>query len=210
MKHLYILGAGGFAREIYSYIKVNGYKYKSFNFKGFLSDNSNDLDSYKVEHQILGRIKTEIVRDEDAVIIGVSNCEFKKELYDYYQMRGINILSYVHESAFIGHNVKIGKGSVICPQVVLTADIEVGDAVTINAVSTVGHDASIGSYSTLSGHCDVTGGVELGASVFMGSHSSVIPKVKVGDAATIGAGSLVISKVKAGSTVFGNPAKKIK
>jgi serine acetyltransferase len=44
----------------------------------------------------------------------------------------------------------------------------------------------------------------------IGSGVTIIPKRKIANDATLGAGSVVITNVKAGTTVFGNPAKKIK
>lgn len=210
MGKLYLIGAGGLAREIYSYLKEEEFIYQGYQLVGFLSDNIADLDSYSVTHKIVDNILSTQVTAEDAVLIAVADCQFKQVLYQFYNKIGCKLVTYIHPSAFIGNNVTIGEGSIICPYAILTTDIEIGKAVTINAHSSVGHDAAIGDYSTLSGHCDITGFVKIGESVFFGSHALVIPKIQVESESIIGAGSVVISKVKAGSTVFGNPAKKIK
>ncbi|HBF45943.1 MAG TPA: transferase [Shewanella frigidimarina] len=210
MKKLYLVGAGGFAREIYSYLLFNKFIYNGYKLAGFLSDNTNDLNNYPIKHEIFDEIRSTKLTSDDAIIIAVADCKFKESIYSFYKAQNVNILTYIHGTAFIGHNVTIEDGSVVCPYAILTSDVRLGKAVTVNVHASIGHDAVLGDYSTLSGHCDVTGGVELESKVFTGSHSLVIPKVKVGEGAIIGAGSVVISKVKAGSTMFGNPAKKIK
>lgn len=210
MSKLYLVGAGGFAREIYSYLKQDDFIYQNYQLAGFLSDHSEDLDPFDITHHIVDKIFSSRIHSQDAVIIAVADCNFKKTLYQFYKKVGCKILSYIHPSAFVGNNVTIEEGCVICPYTVLTTDIKIGKAVTINAHSSVGHDANIGDYSTLSGHCDITGFVSIEHSVFLGSHALIIPKTKIESGSIIGAGSVVISKVKAGSTMFGNPAKKIK
>lgn len=210
MNSLYLVGAGGLAREIFSYLQnekliIDGYK-----FSGFLSDYTDDLQSFNIDYNIVDVIMSVKLHSSDAVIIAVADCDLKEKLFEHYTNIGVKVLTYIHSTAFIGNNVIIGEGAVICPYVTLTSDIRIGRAVTINAHSSIGHDAILGDYCTLSGHCDVTGHVCLDNKVFMGSHALVIPKIKVGEGAVIGAGSVVISKVKSGTTMFGNPAKKIK
>lgn len=209
--NLYLVGAGGFAREIYSYLGESDFKYEGYVLRGLLSDYKGDLDNYpEIKHRIVGDRECPAITQDDAVIIAVASPEQKNKLYEFYINKGIKILSFIHQTAVIGFNVKIGEGTVICPNTTLTTDIILGKCVTVNVNSTVGHDATIGDYSTLSGHCDVTGFAKLGKRVFMGSSAVIIPKVSVGDGAIIGAGSVIVSRVKSSVTMFGNPAKRLK
>jgi acetyltransferase-like isoleucine patch superfamily enzyme len=107
----------------------------------------------------------------------------------------------------IGFNVLIGVGTIICPHVIVTCDVAIGDFVAINCLSSIGHDVRIADWVTLSGHCDVTGQTELGEMAFLGSGARILPLKKVGARAMVGAGSVVISHVPADVKVFGNPAR---
>jgi sugar O-acyltransferase (sialic acid O-acetyltransferase NeuD family) len=209
-KKMYILGAGGFARELYGYLQESSFKYGDYVLAGFLDDNENSLKNFKFEHDIIGPIRNCKLKIDDVVIMGVASIELKKHLYNYYSEQGIKIVSYVHPTAIIGHDVRIGEGSVFGPYTIATTNVSLGICSTINALSTLGHDAVLGDFCTLSGHCDVTGGGRLGNEVFLGSHVTVMPNIVVDSNVIIGIGSVVIKNVTAGSTVFGNPAKKIK
>lgn len=180
MNNLYLVGAGGFAREIYSYIHGSDFIVDGFKFAGFLSDKQSDLDKFDIDIKVIDQIMSCRVDSTDAVIIAVADCNLKEKLFNYYKNLGARILTYIHETAFVGLNVNIGEGSVVCPYAILTSDIHVGVAVTVNVYSSIGHDAILGDFCTLSGHCDVTGHVCLDSKVFMGSHALVTPKVKVG------------------------------
>ncbi|EJA7359440.1 acetyltransferase [Vibrio alginolyticus] len=206
----YLVGAGGFAREIYSYLSESEFATDGCALEGFLDDNPQALDNFSLDHKILHPLFSKSLPQNAKLLMAVANPALKQELYQFYKNLGYEFITFVHKSAFVGKSVSLGEGSVLAPNCTLTTDITIGSCVTINAHATVGHDARIGNFSTLTGHCDVTGFVELGNKVFMGSHSLIIPNVKVGDNATIGAGSVVITKVKPGITVFGNPARKIK
>ncbi len=210
MGKLYFIGAGGFAREVYSYIREGNCSVDGYELEGFLSDYKSDLNGYDIEYQIVDDMFSNRLSKSDAILIAVSDCNLKEKIYDYYSSLNVEILTYIHPSAIVGKDVSVGKGTVVCPSVILTCDIQVGVCATINAHTSIGHDAKLGDFCTLSGHCDVTGFVNLGSKVFMGSHAAIIPHVKIGDGAVIGAGSVIISKVKPGVTMFGNPAKKIK
>lgn len=208
--NLYILGAGGFAREIYSYLSESDFSYNGLSLAGFLDDDKNALEGFSCKHKIIGGIKSLSLSDNDSLILGVANPSVKELVFNFYNEYPGSIITYIHPSAIVGNNVTVGVGSVFAPYSVATTDVRIGRGCTINVFSTLGHDAELGDFCTLSGHCDVTGNAKLGSKVFMGSHSSVIPSTVVENNAVIGAGSLVLRKVKENTTVFGNPAKKIK
>ena len=133
----------------------------------------------------------------------------KLEIARMLQERGMEFISLIHPSVFIGPNVRIGRGSIICQNVVLTCDIDIGEFVTLNVLATVGHDAVIGDGCTLNSFVNINGFAELGKGVEVGSHGVILPNAKAGDFSKIGAGSVVLKNVKANSTVIGVPAKKI-
>ena len=207
--NLYILGAGSFAREIYSYLAENNFIYNHSKLVGFLNDGSSALDDFDLSHKIIGSLKSTDLKATDRLIFAVADPALKEKVFDFYNKNNGIITSYIHPSAIIGHDVSVGMGTVFAPYSMATTNVTLGRGCTINAFSSVGHDAVLGDFCTLSAHCDVTGKVKLGDKVFMGSHASIIPGIEVGAGATIGAGSLVIRKVKENTTVFGNPAKKI-
>lgn len=208
MKQIYIVGAGGFGREVYNWMSDVLELGSNYCFKGFLDDNLEALDGFSIDAEVKA-IADYSYNSEDLLICGIGNPLLKKKLCLPLIEMGSDFLTLIHPSAIIGPSSKIGKGSVICPKVVITCDIIIGEMVTINLMTTIGHDAKIGSWSTVSAQCDITGYVEIEESVFMGSGSRVIPKKKVGTSAIIGAGSVVIREVPSYSTVFGNPAREI-
>jgi len=116
----------------------------------------------------------------------------------------------IHPRAWIGSNVQLGSGVIVCAGVSLTTDIEIGEHVHINLNATVGHDSRVGAFSTLSPGVHISGNVRTGEQVEIGTGASVIPGVSIGPNAVIGAGAAVIRDLPAGSVAVGVPAKVIR
>lgn len=116
---------------------------------------------------------------------------------------------YIHESAMLGVNLSIGKGTMIFPRCSISSDAIIGEHVLVNGGTAIGHDCVIGSYSSLLGAASINGGVTLGERVLVGAGALIHPDKKIGDGATVGMGSAVFRHVAAGQTVFGNPARPL-
>ncbi|GLH48903.1 acetyltransferase [Pseudomonas lactis] len=211
-KKFLIVGAGGFGREVYVWLKdwiEHSETPSEYQINGFLDDSPAALERFSDAPLIVSSIDDYVHQDGVFLVCAIADPTIKKTVSEKLVAKGAQFFSLVHPTAIVGTRVVIGQGVVVCPNTILSTDLEIGDFVTINSCTTIGHDTSVGSYSTISGHCDVTGGVQLAESVFMGSHAVIVPKVTVGAFAVIGASSVVIRKVAPGVTVFGVPAKRI-
>ncbi len=210
MKKVIIVGAGGFGRELHNWLGDVLKRGKTqWEFKGFLDDNLNALKDFSIEEKVIGTIDDWVPSPDEVFLCGLGNPKMKKYCCQLLLERGAVFETLIHPTAIVGRNVNIGCGSVICPRVNLTCDVNIGAFVTMNVNSGMGHDASIGSWSTVSAYCDITGWVKIGSGVFIGSHATVLPKIRVGDNAVIGAGSTVVINVAEHTTVFGVPAKRL-
>jgi sugar O-acyltransferase (sialic acid O-acetyltransferase NeuD family) len=206
MKKLLIVGAGGFGRELYIWATQHPDCGRAWELEGFLDDNSQALHSFGSFAPVLP-LAGHVVNPANLYLCGLGLPPVKEKLLHPLLAAGANFLTFIHPRALVGDRVKLGRGVVLCPGAIASADIILGDFVMLNLHVTIGHDASIGDWSTLSAHCDVTGRVQVADRVFMGSRVSIIPGLSVGSSATLGAGAVVIRDVTAGVTVVGNPAR---
>ncbi len=209
MKRLVIIGAGGFGREVLCWALDCEKEQDCWRVFGFLDDNYNALNNFDFSYSIIGTPSEYIPTEEDVFICAIGNPKIKLHICRDMIARGANFINLIHPTCLIGENNKIGIGCILCPRSIITTNITLGNFVTINGYSGIGHDAIIRDGVTLSSFCDVTGNVVLGEGVFLGSHAVVLPSTIVGDYATVGAGSVVVRKVAARATVMGVPAKQI-
>lgn len=207
---LWVVGAGGFGREVWEYAEEHPENGTLWELAGFLDDNLSALNGKKYYPQVQGRISDFEPREEDLLVNGIGVVRHKKACAEMLEERGGRFIRLIHPTARVGRNIVWGRGGVVAPGVILTTDIEIGDHVVFNCQSAMGHDASVGNYTTISSFCDITGGVKIGNEVFAGSRVTLIPNVSVGDQAVLGAGSVVISNLAGGHTYFGNPARRLR
>ena len=209
MKDIIIVGAGGFAREIYELIiKVINKKETILNVLGFLDDDLNALNEKNSDLDIIGQISNWKVESNQYFVMGIANPQVKEKVAISLLAKGAIFESIIHPRVHIASGAKYGKGLVAYPGAVLGPDVIIGDFVTLLGTG-LGHDVKIGDYTTVSSYCGINGHVHLGKRVFIGGHAVMAPKIRVGDDAFVGIGSVVVSHIKAGTKVFGNPAKKM-
>lgn len=199
---LVILGAGGLARELLGWMSRTPGQEMPTAFVQTIAPEVNECLGLPV-------LAIEGVQGPVRFIVGVGTPQLKRELVQAALERGWIPERYVDPSALVGLDVSIGRGAVICPFCTLSTNATIGEFVTLNCRSGVGHESSIGDYSTLLGSNNVNGNVEVGRDVTLGCASSIHPGRRVGDGATVGIGAVVISHVRAHTTVFGVPAKRL-
>lgn len=209
MKHLLIIGARGWGREVYDIAVACMAAGEDFDVKGFLDDKSDTLDGKSNYPPILGPVETYQIESDDVFICALGDVNFKKKYADIILNKGGEFISLVHPTAIIGSNAKWGKGCVIGAYANLSSDTSLGDFVTFSVKAGMGHDSTVGNYSHIGGLTNISGFVSIGKNVTIHPCCNIVPHRKIGDNSIIGTGSVVLNNVKMGTTVFGNPAKKI-
>jgi len=210
MKHLVIIGAGGYGREMYgAALGAVGYG-TEFDVHGYLDGRSNAMDGFKGYPAVIGSPETYAPQPDDVFISALGSIESRRRCVAMIESRGGTFVSVIHRSAFLGPNVVIGEGSFVAHNVVLTADVRIGRHAAVFHGTSIGHDSVLGDFTHVYAQCSVGGSVRIeeGASVYPGS--VVVPRRTIGAGAVVGAGSTVILNVRPGVSVFGSPAKPIK
>lgn len=204
MYNIIIVGAGGFAREVYSWAN-DAFSKDNYKIKGFLSYNQKDLDGFNVKVGVLGNDDNYKIDKNDLFIIAIGNIDIKKRAIKRLKKRGAKFISLIHPSSLIVSTAKIGEGVVICPHCLISDNVRVGDFVMMNTYASCGHDAKVGKYCILSPYATLNGFVILEDEVFVGTHATVIAYKKVGSQSKISANSVVMKDVLANRTVIGVP-----
>ncbi len=209
MKHLVIIGAGGYGREMFAAAREAVGFGTDFDVRGFLDARADALSSFSGYPPVVGDPETYVPQPDDVFITALGDTAARRKCVASMESRGGGFISVVHRLATVGPNVTVGEGSFIAPGVTLTADISVGRHAAVFHNSSVGHDSVLGDFSHVYAQCSLGGGVILGdgARIFPGS--VVVPRRMIGENATVGAGSAVFLNVPAGKTVQGNPASPL-
>jgi len=209
MIDLILVGAGGYAREIYDLvIKSENYWKPKYNVLGAIDDNLNALEGKQTDLKILGTIKDWKVEGDAKYVMAIASPQTKQAIAEIMHAKGAEFASLIHFSVIRCSGVEHGEGFIAYPGAVIGPDDKIGDFVTLLGTG-LAHDVHVGDFSTISSYCGVNGNVHIGKRVFVGGHAVIAPGIKIGDDAYVGTGSVVITHVRKGTKVFGNPAHKI-
>jgi sugar O-acyltransferase (sialic acid O-acetyltransferase NeuD family) len=116
----------------------------------------------------------------------------------------------VHPSAiFDRESAALGRGVLVCANVVGTVNLVLEDFALVNLACTLGHEARIGEGAVLNPTVNISGGVVVHRGVLVGTGAQVLQYLEVGAGATVGAGAVVSKSVPPGVTVVGIPAKPL-
>ena len=210
MKQLLIIGARGWGREIYNMLPhCKGYG-TDYVVKGFLDDKADALDGMMGYPPIIDSVEHYEPQEDDVFTCALGDAHWKKHYAEIVLKKGGSFINIIHCTATYERNTSIGKGCILCKNVGISCDISIGDFVTFQDHSCVGHDVKIGDYCHLGTRSFMGGGAVLGNVTTIQTNSIVLPHVIVGKGCMVGAGAVVIKKVKDGDTVYGNPAKVLK
>ena len=209
MIDLILVGAGGYAREIYELIiKDNNRKKLTYNVLGALDDNLQALDGKQTDLKILGTIKDWRIKGDEKYVMAIASPQTKEKVAQIMHDKGAQFVSLLHYSVMRCSGAEYGEGFIAYPGATIGPDDKIGNFVTLLCTG-LGHDVQIGDYSTISSYCGLNGNVHMGKRVFIGGHACIAPSIKIGDDAFVCLGSVVVTHVKKGIRVLGNPARKI-
>lgn len=214
MKSLVILGAGGFARELYWFVMDT--------FPGIrlvFVDDVSDATEVEIAGAHVPVIKDWRFNRLDPgdtaggfrqFVVGVAEPPAKRALVPRALAAGLEPApTIVHPGAIVRPDCRLGRGGAIVAHSQLTTNATLGDYVLV-LDSTIGHHDVVGSYTTCYPGCRVSGNVTLGEGVLLGAGTVVRPGVTIADGVTSGALACIVRDVlEPGVTVVGVPARKL-
>jgi sugar O-acyltransferase (sialic acid O-acetyltransferase NeuD family) len=206
-----IIGAGGFGREVKSLIDQINERDLLYEFIGFYDDafeNGTLINNYP----ILGDIDSiNSVIEDLAIVVAIGSPKVKKVILSRLTNHKIFFPTLIHPSVIISSdNVRIGKGTIICANSIITTNIDIGNFVILNLMCTIGHDSVINDYCALMPCVNISGDVIVEESVYFGTGAKVINQLNIGSNSIIGAGAVVLKNIPSNCTAVGFPAKPIK
>lgn len=143
------------------------------------------------------------------VAIGYSNHNRGRERV-FLQARslGYTLPSFVHPSAVVAKNVRIGANVMLRELAVLSCFATLGDNTIVGMQAGVSHHARIGSHVWLSAASLICGGAVIGERCFIGANATVRDKVTIGAGCIVGAGALIMSDCAADGVYAATPTPR--
>ena len=208
-KNLIVLGAGGLARECWETLLLTS-KRRVAAARCF-ADPEPRPDHWA--HRAFAHVAaTDLLWRESSlasgdVVIAIGDMAARRRLASEVVARAGELLSMTHPDTSIGSSCRIGAGSIVLAQAVLTAEVYVGDCSILNPGVSISHNSAVGSFCNIGPGVRVCGRVRIHDDVELGAGAIVLPDRTIGEGARVGAGAVVTDDVEPGSVVKGIPAR---
>ncbi len=208
MKKIAIYGAGGFGREVKQLINHINIQKVTYELIGFFDDGVNKGKRID-ELEVLGGINELNTYQDLSVVLCFGNPQVKEKIiaklnpnFDFPNLIHPNVVIY-------DYSLNFGKGIIVCANCFVSLNVCIGDFVSVNVNTTIGHDVKIGENCSIMPGVNISGNVNIGANSFVGVGAKLLNDISISHDVTIGAGSVVLKNVEIPCTVFGNPARVI-
>lgn len=210
-KKYYILGSGGFAKEVY--FLANECLDDTFKFSGF-------IDFKPTLKSVIVRGNSENLIDEDFFLKSIkpsSDIHIYHGIGDPALLEKLSIKfndflfpNLIHPN-FIGDikSIQFGKGNIITAGCIFTVDIVVGSHNIFNLGTTLGHDSIVGDFNVFNPGANISGGVIINSGNLFGTNSTVLQTLTIGSKNIIGASTLANKNINDNSVIVGVPGKSI-
>jgi len=208
---LFIIGAGGFGREVFSIIEALAADGGLARPAGFIDDAPSPLDLERVEalgSVVVGSVHDLVLRTgRFSAILAMGSASDRRNVAGLLSHSPVTFPVLVHPDTTLGCGVRLAEGVVIAAGSRLSTNIDVGRHVHIDQNAVVGHDCTLEDFSRLNPQACVSGAVRIGSGALVGANATVLQGLDVGEDAIVGAGAVVTRPIQSNTTVKGVPAR---
>ena len=205
-----IIGAGTYGEVYLSYLRESG-----INVVGFIDDNIATHHTQIHGIPVLGG--REILRSAaqthniEAVYCPIGNNRVRVELLTLARELGYQTPNYIHPSAIVSADAKLGQGVYILPGSIVMPYTTIGDYTMVSMGVKIAHHSQLERGVFLSTGCNFGASIIAKEYAYCGISSTIMTGVKqIGCDSLIGAGAVVIRDVPDRAVVAGVPAKILK
>ncbi|MDO6612448.1 NeuD/PglB/VioB family sugar acetyltransferase [Shewanella sp. 1_MG-2023] len=179
---------------------------------GFLNDH-HSAGELLFHWPVLGKSSQWQELDKDILfvfaLLSVGKMRERADLLKSLAIPSSRMATLIHPSAMIGFDSQIGAGSVICSQVSIQPQVNIGENVMVRAGANIGHDVQVSNYVDIGPNVCLCGYSSLSEGVHVAANAVVRDGLSLGAYSVVGAGSALLKDAGEGSTWLGNPARRV-
>lgn len=187
-KKLYIIGAGGFGREVSWLVERINADTPSWEIAGFIDDNPVFHGNEERGYPVLGGCEYfENIMEEVWAVCAIGSAKIRIQVTEKLRTyKNVRFATLIDPSVMISEENTVGEGTIICAGSIITVGISIRNHVIVNLDCTVGHDDSIQDFVTLYPSVNVSGNVRIERGAELGTGTQVIQGKKIGRDTIVG------------------------
>lgn len=99
MKKIYVVGAGGFGRELIWWLKDINKVNPTWEIMGFLDDDPHALDEYECDYKVVGSIKDWQPKEDEEFALALGSPALKRKIVKIMKAKGAKFATVIHPTA---------------------------------------------------------------------------------------------------------------
>ena len=209
MKKVVIVGNGLGARTLFGYLS----KDKRYKICGFSVNCSFIKESHIFDIPVvpLEDISEKFNSNDYSIFLGVGYNNLNKNrqaLFEMLKRIGYKIESYIHPSAVILNDNKIGEGTMIFAGAVIEPFVEIGSNTMIWSNCVIAHNATLGDNCWIASKTIISGNAKVKNNCFIGINCTISNNVEIAENNIIGAGSLITKSTQENEVYLSRSSEK--
>ncbi|HCU92564.1 MAG TPA: acetyltransferase [Actinobacteria bacterium] len=210
---LVLVGAGGFGRETAEAVRALNGAGARWRLAGYLDDDPARHGTVIDGVPVLGGIAELGDMPDVSVVVCTGrpdNYVSRPRIVEKLGLPPERYATIIHPSASVSSTSRVGPGTVLLAQAVLTAAVTVGSHVAIMPHVTLTHDDVIGDFATMASGVCLGGNVHVGRCAYVGAGALVREHRSIGSCALVGMGAIVTRDIPPHEVWAGVPARYIR
>ncbi len=212
-RELVVLGAGGFGRETVEAVRALTDAGPRWRLAGYLDDDPARHGTVIDGVPVLGGMEELDKMPDVSVVVCTGrpdNYVSRPRIVESLNIPPERYATIVHPSASVSSTSRVGPGTVLLAQTVLTAAVTIGSHVAIMPHVILTHGDVIGDFATMASGVCLGGNVQVGRCAYIGAGALVREDRSIGSRALVGMGAIVTRDIPPHEIWAGVPARYIR
>jgi sugar O-acyltransferase (sialic acid O-acetyltransferase NeuD family) len=212
-RELVVVGAGGFGRETVEAVRALNAAGARWRLAGYLDDDPSRKGTLIDGVPVLGGTEELGSMPDVSVVVCTGrpgNYVSRPRIVERLGLPPERYATIIHPSASVSSTSRVGPGTVLLAQTVLTAAVTVGSHVAVMPHVVLTHDDVIGDFATMASGVCLGGNVHVGRCAYVGAGALVREHRSIGSCALVGMGAIVTRDVPPHEVWAGVPARYIR
>lgn len=208
MEKTLLIGASGLAREVLAVTRDGD----THVVVGILDDDWADIGDHFDGVPVLGSVERAIDYVDTRLLICVGAGRAREQIVARLARLGVPedvYTSVIDPSVRNPAGCRVGRGTILLANVVLTTAVSIGHHVVVMPNVTLTHDDVVGDFATIAAGAVFGGGVHIGRGAYVGMNASVRQRLGVGADSVLGMGAVLLESLPDGEIWAGVPAGRI-
>jgi sugar O-acyltransferase (sialic acid O-acetyltransferase NeuD family) len=207
---LVVVGAGGFGRETVEAVRALNSAGACWRLAGYLDDEPARHGTVIDGVPVLGSTEQLGNMADVSVVVCTGRPDdyvSRPRIVEKLCLPSERYATIIHPSASVSSTSRVGPGTVLLAQTVLTAAVTVGSHVAIMPHVTLTHDDVIDDFATMASGVRLGGNVHVGRCAYVGAGALVRENRSIGSCALVGMGAIVTRDIPPHEVWAGVPAR---